>query len=290
MKYLGSKKKLIPFLEKTIKNVVGNDLMQMIFCDLFAGTGIVGRSFKTSVKEIISNDLEYYAYVINRHTIGNNEPIADGQYFIETLNRLPLERKGFIYTNYCPGGGRMYFSDHNGKKIDAIRKWIEWLKRIGIDDDLYFFLLASLIESADVVSNTTALYTAYLKQLIPDAQKSFILEPAHFETTKNTHQVYNENANDLIRKISGDILYLDPPYTARQYGGDYHLLGTIARYNHFIPSGITGRCEYKRSAWASNKTVAYQFDDLLKHAQFKYIFRSCPKLIAVVHGIGKTRH
>ena len=276
LKYLGSKKKLIPFLEKTIKSVVGNNLAKLSFCDLFAGSGIVGQSFKSSVKEIISNDLEYYSFVINRNSIGNNEPIADSQYFIGTLNRIPLEHKGFIYNNYCPGGcgQRMYFSDHNGKKIDTMRQWIEWLRKLGMEDDLYFFLLASLIECADAVSNTTALYTAYLKQLTPDAQKPFILEPAHFETTNNTHQVFNENANDLIRKISGDILYADPPYVARQYGGDYHLLGTIARYNNFIPSGKTGRCDYKRSAWASSKSAENQFDDLLKHAQFKYIFLS----------------
>ena len=276
LKYLGSKKKLIPFLEKTIKSVVGNDLSQMTFCDLFAGTGSVGRHFKGSVKEIISNDLEYYAYVINRHYIGNNETIPDSPYYIDTLNRLPLEHKGFIYKNYCPGGGsgRMYFSDNNGKKIDTMRKWIEWLRKIGIDDDLYFFLLASLIESSDAVSNVTALYTAYLKQLIPDAQKPFILEPAHFETTQSTHRTFNENANDLIHRIKGDILYLDPPYTGRQYGGDYHLLGTIAKYDTFIPAGITGRREYKRSAWASSKSAAGQLDDLMKHAQFKYVFMS----------------
>jgi len=69
-------------------------------------------------------------------------------------------------------------------------------------------------------------------------------------------------------------LYADPPYTGRQYGGDYHLLGTIARYDSFIPAGKTGRREYKRSAWASNKTAESQLDDLLKHAQFKYIFMS----------------
>jgi len=172
LKYLGSKKQLIPFLENTIKNVVGNDLAKLSFCDLFAGTGIVGRHFKSSVKEVISNDLEYYAYVINRHYIGNNEIIQDSQYHIDALNRLPLEHNGFIFMNYSAGGGsgRMYFSDHNAKKIDTIRKWIEWIKKFGIDDNLYFFLLASLIESADVVSNTTAHYTAYLKNLIPTAQ------------------------------------------------------------------------------------------------------------------------
>jgi adenine-specific DNA-methyltransferase len=276
LKYLGSKRKLLPFIEKTIKSVVGNDLATFSFCDLFAGTGIVGRHFKTSVKEIISNDLEYYAYIINRNYIGNNEIIPDSQDYIDRLNSIPLEQRGFIYQNYCPSGGcgRMYFSDHNGKKIDTIRKWIEWIKRLGIDDDLYFFLLASLIESADAVSNTTAHYTAYLKHLIPDAHKPLVLEPAHFETTKNTHRVYNENANDLIRRINGDILYLDPPYNNRQYGGDYHLLNTIAKYDNFIPSGKTGRREYKRSEWASSKSAEGQLEDLLKHAQFKYIFLS----------------
>ena len=276
LKYLGSKRKLIPFLEKTIKSVVGNDLAKFSFCDLFAGTGIVGRHFKSSVKEIISNDLEYYSFVINRHTIGNNEIIPDSEYYIDVLNRLPLEQRGFIYKNYCPGGGsgRMYFSDHNGKKIDTMRQWIEWIKKLGIDDDLYFFLLASLIESADAVANTTAHYTAYLKQLIPDAQKPLILEPAHSETTQNSHRVFNENANDLIRKISGDILYLDPPYTARQYGGDYHLIASIAKGDTFIPAGKTGRRPYQRSAWASSKSAESELDDLLKHAQFKYTFMS----------------
>jgi adenine-specific DNA-methyltransferase len=78
----------------------------------------------------------------------------------------------------------------------------------------------------------------------------------------------------LIKRISGDILYLDPPYNNRQYGGVYHLLGTIAKYDKSIPAGKTGRREYLRSAWASNKTVAEQLEDLLKHAQFKYIFMS----------------
>jgi len=49
---------------------------------------------------------------------------------INYLNNLdPL--KGFIYNNYCPGGTkkldspRMYFSDENGMKIDAIRTKIQ---------------------------------------------------------------------------------------------------------------------------------------------------------------------
>ena len=60
MNYIGSKLKLCQdFLPSTIKLVCGEDLSQKVFCDIFAGTGIVGRTFKTSVKKVISNDVEY---------------------------------------------------------------------------------------------------------------------------------------------------------------------------------------------------------------------------------------
>lgn len=42
MNYIGSKYKLIPFIKENIHAVAGNDLSGAIFCDLFAGTGIVG--------------------------------------------------------------------------------------------------------------------------------------------------------------------------------------------------------------------------------------------------------
>jgi len=45
-------------------------------------------------------------------------------------------------------------------------------------------------------------------------------------------QIFNEYINSLIGKISGDILYLDPPYNQRQYATNYHLLETIAKYDN----------------------------------------------------------
>jgi len=55
MNYIGSKFKLSSWIEDEVKKVVGDDLPQKIFCDIFAGTGIVGRTFKKSVKKVISN-------------------------------------------------------------------------------------------------------------------------------------------------------------------------------------------------------------------------------------------
>ena len=72
MNYIGSKLSLLPFINQIIGELVGKDLSDKVFCDLFAGTGIVGRSFKNKVKKVIANDWEYYSYVINRNYIGNH--------------------------------------------------------------------------------------------------------------------------------------------------------------------------------------------------------------------------
>jgi adenine-specific DNA-methyltransferase len=184
---------------------------------------------------------------------------------------------GFIYNNYCIGSGsqREYFSDDNGKKIDTIRIEIERLKSIkDIDDSLYFYLLASLLESADKVANTASVYGAFLKKLKKSAQKELVLVGAEYSESSNIHSVYNCNANELIKTIEGDILYLDPPYNHRQYGANYHLLNTIAKYDNFIPKGKTGMREYEKSLYCSKRYICDVFEDLIKNAKFKYIFLS----------------
>jgi len=277
MNYIGSKHKLSNFIKSTVHSVVGEDLSNKIFCDIFAGTGIVGRIFKPEVKKVIANDCEYYSYVLNKNYIENHTEIADKQTFIDKLNNLPLINNGFIYKNYCVGGNgeRQYFSDYNGKKIDTIRQKIEeWKNENKISSNLYFFLLASLIECADKVANTASVYGAYLKHLKKSAQKELILQPAIYEFNDNEHKVFNTDSNILISQIEGDILYLDPPYNARQYGANYHLLNTIAKYDNFIPKGKTGMREYQKSSYCSKNIVEKEFENLIKNANFKYIFLS----------------
>ena len=211
MNYIGSKHTLLGFIKNTIYSTVGQDLSHKVFCDIFAGTGIVGRSFKKEVRTIIANDIEYYSYVLNKNYISNHQPIPNKEDYIQKLDSLrPYE--GFIYQNYCLGGksDRQYFSDENGKKIDASRVQIEdWLNRREINENLYFFLLASLLESADKVANTASVYGAYLKHLKKSAEKSLILIPAEFELSANQQFVYNQDSNILIHKIEGDILTID---------------------------------------------------------------------------------
>lgn len=254
---------------------MGNDLSNKVFCDLFAGTGIVGRTFKTHAKQVISNDVEFYSYVLNRNYIGNYTPFAFEEK-IELLNHLQGEKR-FIFQHYSEGGkeGRNYFTSENGQKIDAIRSQIEvWKNTSEINDDEYYFFLASLLESADKVANTASIYGAYLKQIKKSAAKTLVLEPALFEETLSPHQVFQKDANLLIQQIEGDILYLDPPYNVRQYGANYHLLNTIAKMDTFAPRGVTGLREYYKSNYCKVGKVLQSFTELIGKAQFNYIFLS----------------
>jgi len=266
---------LLPFLEESINQVINQPLADCSFCDLFAGTGAVGKYFKPKVKSVIANDLEYYSYVLNRNYVQNNSQF-DFTSWMEKLNDLE-GLQGFVYKNYCKDGHgeRNYFSSKNALKIDACRSQIEeWKTTEAIQNDLYFFLLASLLESADKVANTASVYGAYLKHIKKSAQADLVIKPAVYEVLESKNIVYQEDANVLINKIDGDILYLDPPYNARQYGANYHLLNTIASYQHFVPKGVTGLPEYNKSAFCSKATVLQSFTDIIAKAKFKYVFLS----------------
>jgi len=269
MNYIGSKYKLSNWIKEEINKKI--EVKNKVFCDIFAGTGIIGRVFKRDVKKVIANDIEYYAYVLNRNYIGNHKDLKEKLKVIEYLNNLPLRDDGFIYNNYCSPADRLYFSDENGKKIDSVRMEIEKFKE---DEDLYYFLLASLIESADKVANTASVYGAFLKKLKKSAQKELVLKPAIYEENDNEHLVFRDDANNIIKNIKGDILYLDPPYNSRQYGANYHLLNTIAEYQEFKPKGKTGLREYYKSPWCQKGKVKKVFEDLIKEANFEWIFLS----------------
>jgi adenine-specific DNA-methyltransferase len=275
MNYIGSKHKLGDFIKTTVKEVVGPDLSNMVFCDLFAGTGSVGRNFKTLVKSVVANDVEYYSYVLLKNYIENHQKV-DAQDFLAELNELE-GTSGFVFEEYSENGNanRLYFSEANGKKIDAIRKQIEdWKLNKKIGENQYFFLLASLLESADKIANTASVYGAFLKKVKLSARKELELQPAYFEITEGSHKVFQQDANQLIKQIEGDILYLDPPYNARQYGANYHVLNTIAKYDTFAPKGKTGLRDYYRSNYCRRGEVKKSFQDLLENANFSYIFFS----------------
>lgn len=277
MNYIGSKLKLSSFIFDEVKNTIKMDLKNCIFCDLFSGTSIVARTFKPYVKQVIANDMEFYSFVLAKNYIENNIVEHRVNLLINELNQAILEKKlnGFIYYNYSEFANRQYFTNENAIKIDTARITIEeWFANSYINDKEYYFLLTSLLESADKLANTASVYGAFLKKIKKSALKDLVIEKAEFLPTNQNNLVFNKNANELIKTIKGDVLYLDPPYNSREYGANYHLLNTIAKYDEFIPKGKTGLRDYTRSNWCKKAKVYDELEELVKNANFKYIFLS----------------
>ncbi len=272
MNYIGSKHSLLGFITETITSVAGQ-VGGCDFADIFAGTGAVGSAFRAMGCRVVANDIQYYSYVLNRHLIENSASPDSGVF--EYLNGLEGV-DGFVYKNYClgSGSGRSYFSDANGRRCDAVRQEIERM-RPQLGEDVYFWTLASLINSIDKYANTASVYGAFLKKIKKAAAKDFCLEPLPLVEGERG-KVYNENILELIKRVKGDILYLDPPYNDRQYCANYHVLETVARYDNPVLKGKTGLREYtaQKSEFCSLKTAASALEEIIRAADYKYVFLS----------------
>lgn len=260
MRYIGSKKRILDFITNIITNNINCE--NKIFCDLFSGTSIVSQYFKNLNCNLIVNDLEYYAFILAKGYIENNEYDIE---FIKYLNELePVD--GLITEYYAD----KYFSKDNARKADAIRIALEKNK-----DKNYYFYLASIIEAIDKVANNTGQYSAYLKHIKTDALKPLIIKPIKISFNEKEYRIYNEDANSLIQEIEGDILYLDPPYNRRQYGSNYHVLNLIAKYKRINPQGKTLLPEeYNKSKYCSKINAKNALFNLIENADFKHIFIS----------------
>ena len=290
MNYIGSKLSLLEFIEEVILKEVEKK-ENLILCDIFSGTGVVGNYFKEKGYSVISNDIQYFSYVLAKAMIENN-----GEIKFENLKKINIDdpfiylnnikgRKGFIYKNYCLEGTknnefqRLYFTDYNAKKIDAIRLKIKkWRKDGLITEKEYFYLIASLVEASDKIANTASVYEAFLKDIKKTAQKELEMKPLELNIQNNDcfYFATNEDADELIEHISGDILYLDPPYNSRKYDTNYHILETIALYDSPKIKGKTGIRieETKKSKFCIKKEAPKALESLIKKAKFKYILLS----------------
>ena len=256
-----------------------------IITDIFAGTGIVSRFFKEQGYSVLSNDILYLSYVLNKGILEMNAPISHKMREIIThLNNLSLENcpwfdieSAFIYQNYSPHDEckRMYFQCNNALKIDLIRQEIERLRN-QISDSEYYYLLSLLLNAVPYVSNITGTYGAYLKFWDKRTFNELILEEVEIPLSNVICQCFNQNANALAHQIECDLVYLDPPYNGRQFMPNYHVLETIARYDYPEINGVTGvrKDPDKMSDFCKKGRAEAAFRELFNALNCRYLLLS----------------
>lgn len=289
MRYIGCKTLLLDNIKEVIDKHAPT---AKTFCDIFSGTSTVARHFKKWF-EVYSNDVLYFSYCLQMATIENPsmpkfellkqslniENPVDYLNGIETNEMESLSKDlRFCQNNYSPIGGRMYVTDTNALRIDFCRNKVEEWNNAGVlTKNEYFYLIACIVEGVPFVSNISGTYGAFHKEWDKRTSKKFELLKLDVFDNGKQNKCYNEDGVDLLNKIGGDVLYVDPPYNERQYLPNYHLLETVAKYDFPKLKGLTGQREYgknQKSAFCSLKTAMNAFDCLVKNAKFKHIILS----------------
>jgi len=288
LNYIGSKYQLLEWLYDEILKFTGyEDLVGKRVADLFAGTGIVSYFFRTKGAEVFSNDTELYSYyVTSGMSICYSEVLKERIqiYNLELDSNSYLDSEGLIVQEYSPNDSceRMFFTVDNAKRIQYLRKRYEDDRHSNlISEEEYIFLVASLLVSADNVSNVPAVYGCYLKNYKSKALKKLSLQPIHNDTKvyNQTNIIFNSNISDVLKYISVDIAYLDPPYNERQYSKNYFPLNMIAlepslqdKENLKGKTGIPESCFV--SDFCKKGKVEAAFDQIFQKLHSKYIFLS----------------
>lgn len=256
-RYIGSKARLTAPLERAIKSL---DNGSGRFVDAFCGTGAVSEMAAALGWPIWANDALESAITMTSARLASTsdiQMIALGGYSaaIAALNSLaPL--KGPMWRTYSPASSthdpdgieRRYFTERNAAMIDAARARIaEWTNAGLISQREERLLLADLISGANRVANIAGTYGCFLSSWQNSALQELQLRPRELKS-EPTNLMTTVSDVSALCPTEDDLVYLDPPYTKRQYASYYHILETITLGDHPSVEGVSGLRPWKHKA------------------------------------------
>lgn len=222
IKYLGSKRRLIPVLSELFERSGASTAL-----DLFTGTTRVAQAFKTAGAHVTAVDVARYSEVFARTWIELDAASVDLDELraaIDDLNRIPGE-PGYVTDTFCVQS--RFFQPFNGERIDAIR---DAIARDHAGSPLEPILLTSLLLAADKVDSTAGVQMAYIKQWAPRSYKPVTLEVPSL--LPGTGRAVRGDATEVAGRLgSFDLAYLDPPYNQHRYFTNYHVWETIVAWD-----------------------------------------------------------
>lgn len=317
--YIGNKRKLLGLILKAIQQTGIEIKPGLKFFDVFAGSGVVSRLAKMLNFEIYTNDWEYYSYIISNCYLKTNKrdiitlfgSEANFYTLLAQINSLPNpeENEQYIAKYYAPKEDdidavnykteRLFYTHQNALNIDKIRNYIESNFPLNNNTErnlqIRNILLAELIYEAATHNNTSGVFKAchkgfggHNKDALTRILGEIKLNPPILIDSDFPVHIFQEDANNLVEKLEEvDIAYLDPPYNQHQYGSNYHMLNTIAKWDH-IPAELElnekGELKEKaairhdwvntRSHYCYKEEATLAFENLISKIKAKYILIS----------------
>jgi adenine-specific DNA-methyltransferase len=277
IKYLGSKRRLVPVLTQICAATGARTAL-----DLFTGTTRVAQAFKGQGVHVTAVDSARYAHVFAQTYIATDAATTDLTALtaaVHHLNELPGQ-PGYVHDTFSREA--RYFQPFNGARIDAVRDAID---REYAGSPWYPMLLTSLIEAADRVDSTTGVQMAYVKQWAPRSARPLCLRvpemlagpgravlgdaveltapespPAPGGGSTGGGSTGGGSTGGGTGLGSFDLAYLDPPYNQHRYFTNYHVWETLVAWDAPEPYGVArkridSRDPSTRSAFNSKKTM-----------------------------------
>jgi adenine-specific DNA-methyltransferase len=264
-RYIGGKSLLIENIFKAIPEKYKGG----VFCDIFAGTGVVGTEALKTFSSVIFNDLLFSNEVIYKGFHGKGTfNLAKLNNFVNEATTLSQSNKKANYFSSNFGG--KYFSVKTARDIGFIRESIAENKH-NFNGREQAILISSLIYSADRVANTVGHYEAFRQNIVEFKDFSYkLISPVR----KANARIFREDANELARSIKADVVYIDPPYNSRQYSRFYHVLENLTKWEKPALTGVALKPPTENISDYCKVEAPNAFADLIKNLNAKLIIVS----------------
>lgn len=277
IKYIGSKLKIIPFMEEIINS---ENLEIASAADAFSGSGRVTDFFIRKKYITYSNDVSIVSKLIIDIYLSGTD-FSEMKPIIDSLNKIK-KTKGFFTKNYgseCidnslnKDGLRSLWLSKNTMFLDSVREEIESMylsKKINEIQKKYLIYL--LILSMDKVDNTVGHQAGFLQNWAKRSFNDAKLEYVHVPIANSKSSSYKDDVFDFVRKINKknvDLIYFDPPYGSNnnkmpssrvRYGLYYNVWKTVVLNDKPSTWGKTRRRED-----ANPETTYSVFEDYRKN-------------------------
>ncbi|WP_181127031.1 DNA adenine methylase [Rathayibacter sp. AY1C7] len=246
VRYIGSKARVA----EQIVELAGTASTAGRFVDAFSGSGAVAgaaakRGWAVSVNDSLPSAVAMSVSNVVRKDNVPFERLGGYNRAIQALNEQ-REAPGFIYREYSPASlehgvvERRYFTQTNAGRLDSMRSliatWVASGSLSWLEEQL---LLSDLLQSANSVANISGTYGSFLKFWSPSALKPVLVTARSLQTGFADVTATTKDVFDLVSN-STDTVYLDPPYTKRQYSAYYHILETLHAGDAPEVGGVTG--------------------------------------------------
>jgi adenine-specific DNA-methyltransferase len=233
IKYLGSKRLLIPQILAAVRAAVG-ERAGVTVLDLFSGTSRVGHALKREGRRVIANDHLAFAHTLATCYVqaDREDVVADAAVLIDELNAVPDGASEPGWFTDCYAVQARFFHPSAAARIETLR---ERIAAKGLPPELEAVLLTALLHAADRVDCTAAVQMAYLKEYPPRAFKRVELRLPDVlpRPAAGRCEAHCLDALDAAVRWSeaADVAYIDPPYNQHSYLGNYHIWETLVRWD-----------------------------------------------------------